>query len=682
MFNENNSYDEFGYYVGNNQNKYSLNNLNLKGKLVLGVVVIVVLIIGLVIFNRVTDYFNSYQYFEKQMVKEAREYITKNNIVLSNEIYLDMNKLNMKVKDGCNQISGVFVDQNYKYQSYLVCDNYKTKIFTNNSSYNLNGEEVTLLAKEISYIELGVKGYNDANIQGEVGTEEGVYNLNYVITENGKILANLKRKVVIVNDPYIRSLFPTITLKGENIVYLQKGEKYEESGVLAGDSKDFDLSNKVIIDNPVNVNVEGEYEVTYTVTNSRGYTNSIKRKVVVVNNFSDTTITASLSNTNKTNKDVTISLKVIGNNYHYMVLPDGSKSYSKNVTYKVSKNETYYFKSYDKDGKVVTKIIPITNISKEKPNAVCNAQVYSSYTKFYVTPYSNTTISSYNYIANGTSSGEKISSNYTMTTSNVTKASVIIKDSIGNTNEINCTLSYNISSGGSSGGSQGGSQGGTTGGNTGTYIDSKGKKCLNGFTCYNQSDYWNSNVSYCSTETCGTIAKRGCSITAFSTIASGMGIRKADGTPYNPEELVVQQYSKICSSNCSGSRALERLALRLGLSASIPYHDIGKNKQVLIDFLKKGYPVMFRTGDEGTVYTSQDAGHLMAILAINAKGEVFLSDTGGAKTTSAYNSKYKINDWVTIDEIASGAGTNWFMAICPKGACQGEEPNPGKYQNY
>ena len=662
MFNENNSYDEFGYYVGNNQNKYSLNNLNLKGKLVLGVIVIVVLIIGLVIFNRVTDYFNSYQYFEKQMVKEAREYITKNNIVLSNEIYLDMNKLNMKVKDGCNQISGVFVDQNYKYQSYLVCDNYKTKIFTNNSSYNLNGEEVTLLAKEISYIELGVKGYNDANIQGEVGTEEGVYNLNYVITENGKILANLKRKVVIVNDPYIRSLFPTITLKGENIVYLQKGEIYEESGVLAGDSKDFDLSNKVIIDNPVNVNVEGEYEVTYTVTNSRGYTNSIKRKVVVVNNFSDTTITASLSNTNKTNKDVTISLKVIGNNYHYMVLPDGSKSYSKNVTYKVSKNETYYFKSYDKDGKVVTKIIPITNISKEKPNAVCNAQVYSSYTKFYVTPYSNTTISSYNYIANGTSSGEKISSNYTMTTSNVTKASVIIKDSIGNTNEINCTLSYNISSGGSSGGSQGG----TIGGNTGTYIDSKGKKCLNGFTCYNQSDYRNPNVLFCSTETCGIIAKRGCSITSFSTIISGLGVRKSDGTPYNPEELAVQHFNVVCSSHCSGTTAAKNVALRLGLSATSHYSGILKYKDVLIDLLKKGYPVLL-TIDKDSVYTT--GGHVMAILGINEKNEVFLSDTN-SRTHSVDSSKHKINDWVTIEELASGLGEiQYFQAICPAGKC-------------
>lgn len=653
MYNDNDYYD-FGYEISNQKNSFSLNNLNLKMKLILGSVFIVILIIGIVVVNKVVNYYDSYQYFEKQMVTKARDYIKNNNIVINDEIYLDASKLSINMKESCSGISGVLVDKNYSYQGYLLCEDYETNIINNdNRKASLNGSSVVLLAKGINYTELGVKEYKNVNIQGQVGNEEGVYNLNYVVIDNNTILANLTRKVIVVDNQYIKTLFPILTLKGNEIEYVQKGNNYTDKGVFASDSIDWDLTSKVKITGNVDVNTTGEYEIIYTVTNSRGYTNNVTRKVVVVNNFSETLITASLSNRNATNQDVTIKLNVIGNKYAYMVLPDGSKSYNKEISYKVSKNDTYNFYSYDTDGKIVTKIIPITNINKEKPKASCNAQIYPSYAKIYVAPYSNSKISTYNYIVNGISSGEQISSSYEAKMKNIDNVNVIIKDSLGNTNEISCTLdeSKNYL--------------------REIYFDTKnGKNCLEGFTCYNQGDYRNSNVIFCSTDdesSCKIIAQSGCSVTSYATIISGLGVRKADGNPYNPEELVVQHFNEVCSKSCSGTTAAKNVALRLGLSATSHYSGILKHKDVLIDFLKKGYAVLLTVGDN-SVYTS--GGHVMAILGINENGEVFLSDPGTKRTTSAYNNKYKINNWVTIEEIARGAGgTQYFQAICPAGMC-------------
>ena len=652
MYNDNDYYD-FGYEISKPKNRFGLNNLNLKKKLILGAIFIVILIIGIVIVNKVINYYNSYQYFEKQLVEKAREYATNNNIIVNDEIYLPASKLGINMRESCSEISGVLVDKNYNYQGYLLCDDYETNIINNDKKISLNGSAVMLLAKGINYTEMGVKNYKNVNIQGDVGTEEGVYNLNYVVIDDGNILANLTRKVIVVDNQYIKTLFPVLTLKGDEIEYIQKDNNYIDKGVLASDSVDWNLTNEVEVTGSVDTSTIGEYEIIYTVTNSRGYTNNITRRVVVVNNFSDTLITARLSNKNATNQDVTINLSVIGNKYAYMVLPDGSRSYSKTISYKVSKNDTYNFYSYDTDGKIVTKIIPINNINKEKPKASCLAQVYATYAKIYVTPDSNIKISSYNYIANGISSGEQISSSYNAQINNTKSVNVIIKDSLGNTNDISCTLD-----------------------NSNNYLremyfDTKnGKNCLEGFTCYNQGDYRNPNVLFCSKDvpdSCKIIAKSGCSVTSFTTIVSGLGVRKANGEPYNPEEMVVQHFNEACSSHCSGTTAARNVALRLGLSATSHYSGILNHKHVLIDFLKKGYPVLLTVGDN-SVYTT--GGHLMAILGINEKGEVFLSDPGRKGTTSALSSKHKVNSWVTIEEIASGAGgTQYFQAICPAGKC-------------
>lgn len=433
-------YNEY-YFEEEQDNNFGFKNINLKGKIIIGGVLLLVLIIAIIIINNVRSYYNSYGYLEKQMVESAKNYISKNNYIISDEVYLRTDTFEFTLNDECNKTSGVFIDSNYNYQAYLSCDTYQSDVINNNNpKISLNGEEVIFLAKGINYQDPGVKGMNEVVINGEVGTEEGVYNLSYFVRQNGALLGVLKRKVVIIDDIYIKSLFPTITLKGEKIVYLQQGSKYIDSGVLAGDSKDFDLSSMVKVDSNIDTNQEGEYEVTYTVTNSRGYTNRITRKVVVVNNFSTTTMVASLNTYNKTNSDVTINIKIIGEDYDYLLLPDKTINKKTDISYVVRDNGTYNFVAFDKDGKSVTKIISVTNIDKEKPTAVCQVFVYKDYSKVFVTPNSGKKISKYNYLVNGVSSGDLVSNNYQTNISDVTSASVIVKDSIGNSSTSVCEI--------------------------------------------------------------------------------------------------------------------------------------------------------------------------------------------------------------------------------------------------
>ena len=437
MYNENYCFEN-----DSSSNNFNTNNFNLKKSIIKWSLILIGIITIIIVVNKIISYYNSYAYLEKQMINVAQQYISYNNLIVTDEIYLDVNKLDIKIKDNCSRISGVFVDRNYNYQAYLSCDNYQSKIINNdnNGKVSLKGEEVVLIAKGINYQEPGVRGSKEIIIQGEVGTEEGVYNLSYFVNENNVPIKVLKRKVVIVDNDYIKSLFPTITLKGESIIYLQKGDQYNDSGVLAGDNIDFDLSKKVEVTNNVDIHNEGEYDVIYTVTNSRGYTNRVSRKVVVINNFSTTIMTASLSTYNQTNSDVIINIKLIGNNYDYVILPDKTITRSTDISYKANNNDTYYFIAYDKDGKSTTKIIPINNIDKVKPTGVCQAFVYNDYTKVYVTPNSGKKISNYTYLINNNASSQTFSNNYRTDINEIFSASVIIKDNIGNSNTITCEI--------------------------------------------------------------------------------------------------------------------------------------------------------------------------------------------------------------------------------------------------
>ena len=63
---------------------------------------------------------------------------------------------------------------------------------------------------------------------------------------------------------------PVITLKGSATVALNVGDTYTDAGATATDDVDGNITNKIVVNNPVNTGVAGTYTVTYDVNDSAG----------------------------------------------------------------------------------------------------------------------------------------------------------------------------------------------------------------------------------------------------------------------------------------------------------------------------------------------------------------------------------------------------------------------------
>lgn len=74
---------------------------------------------------------------------------------------------------------------------------------------------------------------------------------------------------------------PTISLKGEANITLNIGDTYTEQGATAKDDTDGDISNKITTSGTVNTSKAGKYTITYSVTNSKGKTATVKRNITV-----------------------------------------------------------------------------------------------------------------------------------------------------------------------------------------------------------------------------------------------------------------------------------------------------------------------------------------------------------------------------------------------------------------
>ena len=124
---------------------------------------------------------------------------------------------------------------------------------------------------EIKDIEV-VRENVDINLAGE-------YEVTYKATDSSKA-SSIKTIKVIVNDP------PMIYAEDKTIIL---GENFDELiGVTATDKEDEDITDKIeVIENNVNINKEGNYTVTYSVTDTLGgkatktITVTVKRNIVL-----------------------------------------------------------------------------------------------------------------------------------------------------------------------------------------------------------------------------------------------------------------------------------------------------------------------------------------------------------------------------------------------------------------
>lgn len=78
------------------------------------------------------------------------------------------------------------------------------------------------------------------------------------------------------------SIFPEISLNGENYISIKRNSEYQDQGAQATDNCDGDITNKIKIDNQVNPKVAGEYRVIYSVKDSSGNETKSERIVYVI----------------------------------------------------------------------------------------------------------------------------------------------------------------------------------------------------------------------------------------------------------------------------------------------------------------------------------------------------------------------------------------------------------------
>ena len=75
---------------------------------------------------------------------------------------------------------------------------------------------------------------------------------------------------------------PVILLTGNDTITIFKGTTYNDLGATASDDVDGDITNKIIIVNPVNINMEGTYIITYNVSDMAGNPAQEVTRVVMV----------------------------------------------------------------------------------------------------------------------------------------------------------------------------------------------------------------------------------------------------------------------------------------------------------------------------------------------------------------------------------------------------------------
>lgn len=123
-----------------------------------------------------------------------------------------------------------------------------------------------------------------ATITGSVDTSKvGKYTLTYTATDSAGNIGTATRIINVTEVPDIT--VPVITLLGDATVNLLQGAIYTDAGATASDNKDGNITNNIIINNPVDTSIIGVYTVTYNVQDSAGNSAlEVTRTVNVIEN--------------------------------------------------------------------------------------------------------------------------------------------------------------------------------------------------------------------------------------------------------------------------------------------------------------------------------------------------------------------------------------------------------------
>lgn len=134
--------------------------------------------------------------------------------------------------------------------------------------YTEPGAEASFAFHDISeYVKIDASDVNDQKV--------GIYKVVYTVDYLDKTAVKERTVNVIDREP------PEITLNGDDPLVIRPGTKFDDPGVTAIDDSDGDVSYRVTAKGFVDVYNKGEYEVTYTVSDTYGNEATATRVVEV-----------------------------------------------------------------------------------------------------------------------------------------------------------------------------------------------------------------------------------------------------------------------------------------------------------------------------------------------------------------------------------------------------------------
>lgn len=142
----------------------------------------------------------------------------------------------------------------------------------------LKGEKTIEMCPNNNYEEEGYSA--EDNYDGDITNKVVVTNsdnyIEYKVSDSSKNETIIKRQLNKIDKNV-----PEIKLNGENIIYVVKGNTYNDPSIIVTDNCDTKLNDKVKVEGTVDTNKVGEYTITYKVSDSSNNKASITRAVVV-----------------------------------------------------------------------------------------------------------------------------------------------------------------------------------------------------------------------------------------------------------------------------------------------------------------------------------------------------------------------------------------------------------------
>lgn len=279
--------------------------------------------------------------------------------------------------------------------------------------YSENG--YSIIKKENDNNDYRVNVVNNLNIN-----IIGNYSIKYQLIRNGTVIDEVFRNVEVIADPLSDV---KLTLNGNNVVYHLLNDPYIDEGATAY-NKNIDISNEIFIVGKVNINQVGTYELEYVIKNG-DLQKSIKRTVKVIE---------IKINENINYEKGQIELDILLDEFSYVILPTGEKSYNSKLTFTINENGIYEFAIYNIYGLIKTHIVNVNDYDKKTPTGSCIATIINGNTKVSVNAKDENGILKYTHGNNSFTNSEFILNG------ELSSVNITVYDKYNNYTDISCLV--------------------------------------------------------------------------------------------------------------------------------------------------------------------------------------------------------------------------------------------------